>query len=81
VAVVAGLAAGSVSLLTRVGSRVTHGVAIAIACLAMPLNATGAVTVAAMVGLYDAVVDTAPLPDEVKTPIRRREAKREKRDR
>lgn len=81
VAVVAGLAAGAVNLLLRIGSRWTHAAAIAIACMAMPLNATGAVTVAAMVGLYDVVVDTAPLPDELKTPVRRKELKREKRDR
>ena len=77
-AIVAGLTAGAVSLLTRIGSQWTHGAAIAIACMAMPLKATGAVTVAAMVGLYDVVVDTAPLPDELKTPVRRREGKREK---
>jgi hypothetical protein len=77
-AIVAALATGAIALLTRIGSRWTHGAAIAIACLAMPLNATGAVTVAAMVGLYDVVVDTAPLPDELKTPVRRREGKRDR---
>lgn len=52
--------------LTRLASRWTHGAAVAIACMALPLNATGAVTVATAVGLFDKVVVTAtPLIDAV----------------
>lgn len=51
----------AVLLLTRLASRWTHGAAIAIACFALPLNATGAVTVASMLGLFDVVVDASPV--------------------
>lgn len=70
VVVVASLAFGAVTLLTRLPGAATHTMAIAIGCLAMPLNATGAVTVATLTGLYDVVVDTAPLPEEMKPPMR-----------
>jgi hypothetical protein len=47
--------------LTRIQSRWTDGVAIAIGCLALPLNATGAVTAATMVGWFDAVLEASPV--------------------
>jgi hypothetical protein len=50
-----------VIVLTRMASRWTHGVAIAIACFALPLNATGAVTMASMLGLFDVVVEASPV--------------------
>lgn len=63
VLVVAAVTWGGIGLLTRIGSRWSHGAAMALACLALPVNATGAVTVATMVGLYDVMVDVAPVPD------------------
>ncbi|MEQ1506128.1 MAG: hypothetical protein ABMB14_28105 [Myxococcota bacterium] len=54
---VSGMAYLGVQALTHLASRWTHGAAIALACFALPLNATGAVTVAAMFGLFDVVVD------------------------
>lgn len=56
------------ALLTRIASRWSHAVAIAVACLALPLNITGSVTVASMLGLYDTVVDATPVPEEFKPP-------------
>ena len=64
---VSGLAYLGVMALTRIGSRWTHGAAIAIACAALPLNATGAVTIASMLGLFDAMVERAPLPGQSDT--------------
>ncbi len=63
VLVVAGLTWFGIGVLTRIESRWTHGAAMALACFALPLNATGAVTVATMVGLYDVVVEVTPVPD------------------
>jgi hypothetical protein len=59
---VSGLAYLGVMMLTRPASRWTHGVAIAIGCLALPLNATGAVTIASMLGLFDRVLSSTPTP-------------------
>lgn len=67
--VLAGLVYGGLLALTRIGSRVTHGAAIALACFALPVNATGAVTVATMIGLFDKVVDAAPVPDALKPDL------------
>lgn len=67
--VLAGLVYGGLLALTRIGSRWTHGAAIALACFALPLNATGAVTVAAMVGLFDKVLDVAPVPDALRPDL------------
>ncbi len=78
-AVVAGLAVGAVSVLTRMSSRWTHAVALALACLALPVNATGAVTVATMLGLYDVVVEVAPVPEELKPPTPDRDEPRPER--
>lgn len=58
---VSSLAYLGVMVLTRRASRWTHGAAVAIACMALPLNATGAVTVGTMVGLFDAVLAATPL--------------------
>jgi hypothetical protein len=54
--------------LTRIASRWSHGAAIAVACFALPVNITGTVTVATMLGLYDTVVDATPVPEEFKPP-------------
>lgn len=53
---------GGVLFLSRYASRWTHGAAVAIACFALPLNATGAVTMATAVGLYDVVRSNSPVP-------------------
>jgi hypothetical protein len=61
-----------VLFLSRWASYWTHGVAIALACFALPLNATGAVTMATMVGLYDVVIHQSPVPmPEVMHPHRK----------
>lgn len=60
-----GISLGSymgVLFLSRFASRFTHGLAIAIACFALPLNATGAVTMGTMVGFYDTLRSQSPLP-------------------
>lgn len=59
---ISALAYGGVRLLSRFSSYWTHGAAIAIACFALPLNATGGVTLATAVGLYDAIIEHSPLP-------------------
>jgi hypothetical protein len=59
---VSGLTYLGVMMLTRLASRWTHGAAIAMACLALPLNATGAVTIASMLGLFDRVLSATPTP-------------------
>lgn len=66
--VVAGLVIGVRTFLTRFASRWTHGAAIAVACFALPVNVTGSVTVATMLGLYDTMVEVAPVPDQLKPP-------------
>jgi hypothetical protein len=66
--VVAGLAVGVRVVLTKVASRWTHAAAITAACLALPLNVTGSVTVASMLGLYDTMVEVAPVPSDLKPP-------------
>ncbi|MCA9570153.1 MAG: hypothetical protein KC656_20050 [Myxococcales bacterium] len=67
-AVVGGLTVLALRGLIRVATRWSHAVALAAACLALPINATGTVTVATMLGLYDVVVEVTPLPDELKPP-------------
>jgi hypothetical protein len=64
----AGLVVGVRVFLTRFASRWTHGVAIAVACFALPVNATGSVTVATVLGMYDTVLGVAPVPEEFKPP-------------
>jgi hypothetical protein len=66
--VVAGAVVGVRVFLTRFASRWTHGAAIAVACFALPVNVTGSVTVASMLGLYDTMIEVAPVPDEIKPP-------------
>jgi Na+/H+-translocating membrane pyrophosphatase len=39
-------------VLTRVPSRVTHVAAVALGCAVLPVNATGTITVAAFIGLF-----------------------------
>lgn len=65
-----------VMLLTRLASRWTHGAAIAIACFALPLNATGAVTMASMLGLFDVMVEASPVPPPPAHPLRERRRER-----
>ncbi|MEZ4240654.1 MAG: hypothetical protein R3F59_31785 [Myxococcota bacterium] len=57
---VSGLVYLGVMGLTQLASRWTHAAAIAMGCLALPLNATGAVTIATMLGLFDKVLSAAP---------------------
>jgi hypothetical protein len=60
---VAGLAYLGVTALVRMRNRWAYTAALTLACLALPVNATGAVTVASMVGLYDFAREHTPTPD------------------
>ena len=73
--VVAGAAWGLVNAVGRLSNRYAHVAALAIAGMALPINTSGAVTVATMVGVWDTVVDVAPTPDlplGKKSPLRGR---------
>jgi hypothetical protein len=67
--VVAGLLLGLSRLLIRASSRLLHGLALAVAIVALPLSATGSVTVATFLGWYGTMVDVAPVPDQFKPPL------------
>ncbi len=60
--VVAALAWAAVNALGRFSNRYAHIIALTLALLALPINTSGAVTVATIVGVWDAVVDVAPTP-------------------
>ncbi len=70
VVVVAGLAYLGVTALVKLQNRWIYTAALALAALALPINATGAVTVASMVGLFDYAVEHAPTPDMLPLPDR-----------
>lgn len=61
-AVVAGMAWVAVAVLVRLSNRWAHAVALGMACTALPLNATGAVTIATLAGWWSDLVEHAPLP-------------------
>ncbi|MBT3218780.1 MAG: hypothetical protein HN348_06785 [Proteobacteria bacterium] len=66
VATVSVLAWLAVSALTRLNNRYASLFALIMACMALPINATGAITVAEMMGLYDKALDELGLPEELK---------------
>lgn len=66
---VAGMVLGLTRLLMRPSSRLLHGAALAIAVVALPLNTTGTVTVATVLGWYGSMVNVAPVPDDLKPPL------------
>lgn len=49
---VSGLAWAGILAVTRLTARWTHVAAVMVACLVLPLNATGAVTAAALIGIF-----------------------------
>jgi len=53
----------AVNGLVRVPGKWSHGAALVVAVLALPVSATGSVTVASMLGWYLVVVESTPLPD------------------
>ena len=55
--VVSGLARGAVQLGARLANPFAHVAILTFALLALPINATGAVTVASVVGLFDRVAE------------------------
>jgi len=59
---VSGLAWAFVNALGRFSNRYAHIAALTLACLALPINTSGAVTVGTFVGIWDAVVDATPTP-------------------
>jgi hypothetical protein len=61
--IVAGLARLGVDMMSRIPHRYASIFALAIACLALPLNTTGAASVAAMVGWYDQALEDAGAPE------------------
>lgn len=61
--IVAGLARLGVDLMSRIAHRYASIFALTVACLALPLNTTGAASVAAMVGLYDKALEDAGAPE------------------
>lgn len=63
VAAVAALFWVLVNGLVRVPGKWSHGAALIAAALALPMSATGSVTVASMHGWYMTVVEATPLPD------------------
>jgi len=70
---VSAIAWGFVSALGRFSNRYAHIAALTLACLALPINTSGAVTVATFVGVWDAVVEVAPTPErsnERKRPVK-----------
>jgi len=62
----AGLARLGVELLVKVAHRYASIFALTVACLALPLNTTGAVSVGAMVGLFDKALEDAGAPEDWK---------------
>jgi len=63
VLLVAAVAWVAVNGLVRVPGKWSHGAALLVACAALPVSATGSVTVASLSGWYHTVVDAAPIPD------------------
>jgi hypothetical protein len=63
VCVVAAVSWVAVNGLVRVPGKWSHGLALFVAALALPISATGSVTVASMMGWYLTVVESTPLPD------------------
>ena len=63
VGVVSALAYGCVSAVARWPRRGAMALALAAAWFALPLNATGAVTVASMLGWYDTVAERTLIPE------------------
>jgi len=71
--IVSGLAWAFVNALGRFSNRYAHIAALTLACLALPINTSGAVTVGTFIGIWDAMVDSAPtpeLPDGEPAPVR-----------
>ena len=70
---VSAIAWGFVNALGRFSNRYAHIAALSLACLALPINTSGVVTVATFVGVWDAVVEVAPTPERSegqKRPVR-----------
>jgi hypothetical protein len=68
VLVIAGITWVGVQWLVKLRRRWSYMLAMAIGCMALPISATGSVTVGVMLGWYQVVVDNTPLPD-VLTPL------------
>lgn len=62
-AIVAAVAWGAITVGARVGSTTTYAIALVVACAALPVNATGAVTAATLAGWWSEVIERAPLPE------------------
>jgi len=60
--IVSGLTWGLINAVGRFSNRYAHIAALTVACLALPINTSGTVTVATVVGVWDAVVEVAPTP-------------------
>jgi hypothetical protein len=56
IAITSGAAYGGVSALVRLPSRTARAMALVLGCLALPINATGAVSLAWWMGLFDPIV-------------------------
>ena len=65
---IAGVAWVAVNGLVRVPGKWSHGAALVVACAALPISATGSVTVASLSGWYHTVVEATPLPDVLPSP-------------
>ena len=74
VCVVAGASWLAVHGLIRLNARWAYSAALAASCVALPVSATGAVTVASMLGWYQVVVDSTPIPDAFGLPSSRDDA-------
>jgi membrane protein DedA with SNARE-associated domain len=66
IVIIAGLARLGVELTAKLAHRYASILALALACLALPLNTTGAVSVAAMVGFFDKALQDAGAPEDWK---------------
>jgi hypothetical protein len=69
VLVIAAIAWFGTQLLVHLQRRWAYVAAMVLGCLALPASTTGAVTVGAMMGWYQVVVDHTPMPDVI-APIK-----------
>ena len=68
VTVVSGVSWLGVHGLVRFNSRLAYTLALAFGCAALPISATGSVTVGVMLGWYRVVVESTPIPDQLTLP-------------
>jgi hypothetical protein len=66
ICIIAGAARVGVTIMTKINHRYASYLALTVACLALPVNTTGAASVAAFVGFFDQAIDDVGAPSDWK---------------